>query len=888
MNVNKESEKSKEIIDVNSTVNNLLEKIADSVISPNKANVKNLIEIRDLFSELKEADKSSKYSIFPEVKDKIDKANKILSNVDTINIPKKDFINTDKKQLEEIGTNNINKIIKSLNEAIQVIEGTKKLSEDIEIPKDVSKRIMEEIVFSLLGKQLKSYYQFIFPDKESKDSKVLDITPISEKKIEKNIPETQILEKKEVEIKKIDNNTEKDSQEVNISNLESINKNNKEILKSDIKIEKKIYNVNQFPDFIEKLSNKPKDVGNILRDSSANKEIKSQDEIKEYDRRYIPRKQEDEIKNDLTKENKFIDNINTKIKTNEKSINELKDIKQVSEKLNNEISNKEIVNLKSTNELNVSEINDLKYTEAGQIDASDKILIPNLTQKIENDAPSITSKIQKDEINLTTIDKKDLKSNSSENNIVNIEIDKGKKDATPDSSGNNSSIPLLYADKNQLNLSPQEALTVENLYAKPADFIDKNQQEIGSVNKTIKSNSTHLVSSNIFGISSAETEITAAIANFFSSASAFDYAKAFVTEYNAQQLKIKMLAVENYDNQSDRMKPGQGFYKGDDSLDILFKNLNEFKEKIENKKTILSGPGGESQTRQDELNDPLINKIIDIEIKRADEKDKHKDRCYKLEGHPQCVGYIKVYTKRSIRFQDSLSEIHYLPFQFEPKIGGDGKGANYSQISTLARSSPAQIYKNSGERKVTLEIDYLVTAASDSIRDSKFKDSPYIDSISAIGMESWTEDYIYNYLIRNFRALTLPNMADPKFRLGPPIIQVWYGGLNSSNASSAGLVEDSKNSELNDVHPTFRTNWYTRSVDGKVLKYNSIRSLWNCENVSFDFKGGVINPAARRTTNVTVSLSLTEIAPAITDNELMIWAPIIGIPKTRKGPTGIA
>jgi len=277
-----------------------------------------------------------------------------------------------------------------------------------------------------------------------------------------------------------------------------------------------------------------------------------------------------------------------------------------------------------------------------------------------------------------------------------------------------------------------------------------------------------------------------------------------------------------------------------------------------------------------DIGDNLIKPNLEDKRQSKEIRDSyHKNRGYiinDLSEHPQSVGFLKIYTKRSMKFDNSQTEIQYLPMQFEPKISGDGKSASYSQVSTLARSGSAQVYRNSSERKLSLELEYLITGPSSDF-EGFGGNSEQGNSISSMGMKEWTDNYIYNYLYRNFRNLELPNMADPKYKLAPPIVQVWYGGIEGTTASSTG-IDDSTNEALGDIHPAFRTNWYTLNSNGEY-QYHTIRSLWLCESVNFEFKGGIINANSRKTQGLMVSLSLVEIAPSVTDNELMIWAPIV-------------
>lgn len=244
-----------------------------------------------------------------------------------------------------------------------------------------------------------------------------------------------------------------------------------------------------------------------------------------------------------------------------------------------------------------------------------------------------------------------------------------------------------------------------------------------------------------------------------------------------------------------------------------------------------------------------------------------QQRTFDIVGGKKGTGFLKIYLRRGPKFSDSLSDTQVIPFQFEPIVSGDAKAAEYSQISTLARSQSAQVYRKSTERTISLELNYLVVQ-----KPSDLDQTNLAVSESVKDMQFWTEDYIYDYIVRNLRNLVLPNLTSPQYKLAPPIVQVWYGGIDSQSASSTGEgVTDTQNNQLNDVFPTFRTNWYSYGNNG--FEQRSYRSLWICSNVGFDYKGGIVNRSSRRYSWVTATLSLTEIAPSVTDNEILIWSP---------------
>lgn len=274
--------------------------------------------------------------------------------------------------------------------------------------------------------------------------------------------------------------------------------------------------------------------------------------------------------------------------------------------------------------------------------------------------------------------------------------------------------------------------------------------------------------------------------------------------------------------------------------------------------------------------DSLISRVSSMKIAKESPSistpsksiDKFKDRTVRVSGLPSCTGFLKIYKRKGPSFDGASNEAVKIPFQFEPEISGDSKSADYNQISTLASSQPVQIYKRSTERNVTLNLNYIVTGPA--MDGTKPAVDTGVTSESSKGMELWDEEYIYTYIIRNLRNLTLPNIVSKDYALAPPIVQVWYGGIDGNSASSTGLVDDPDNSRGNEIHPTFRTNWFAYDEKGSATQ-KSYRSLWLCKQVSFEYKGGIINNNTRNPLWVVATLQLTEIGPSVTSNELFTW-----------------
>lgn len=249
-------------------------------------------------------------------------------------------------------------------------------------------------------------------------------------------------------------------------------------------------------------------------------------------------------------------------------------------------------------------------------------------------------------------------------------------------------------------------------------------------------------------------------------------------------------------------------------------------------------------------------------------RNNYRSRTTQIVGVPG-TGFLKIYSKRALDFSSTQrnNENFIIPFQFEPEISNDSKSADYSQVSTLGRSQSAQVYRKSTERTITLTLNYLVTGPSQDSEYERNAQGLSYRSKSAQGMELWTEEYIYAYIIRNLRNLVLPNLRDDtRFRLAPPIVQVWYGGIDPTTASSTGYETDPNNSRGNEIYPTFRTNWHTSDGQQKTF-----RSLWVTKDVSIEYKAGKVNTNTRNNLWVTATIQLTEIAPSVVANEVFLW-----------------
>ena len=252
--------------------------------------------------------------------------------------------------------------------------------------------------------------------------------------------------------------------------------------------------------------------------------------------------------------------------------------------------------------------------------------------------------------------------------------------------------------------------------------------------------------------------------------------------------------------------------------------------------------------------------------KKENENIKPKERTISILNK-KCTGYLKVYPNRALDFSDTEKGVSYIiPFQFEPEIAGDSKTAEYNSISTIGRSQPVHVYRSSSARNINIKLKYLVVGYNNS--NSKENNTL---SLSMEGLNDWTEEYVYGYILKNIKSLVLPNITESlKWRLGPPIVQVWYGGIDtntgsSTNAKPFGSYQEYSEKVLDEPHPMFITNWYTNSG------LQSFRSIFVVNSVSISYEDGIINKKTKNRIGFTADLSLTEISPSVAANQIFKW-----------------
>jgi len=757
--INKEP-KTTEFVDINQTMNKLLSKIADAIVSPDSGSEKLLIDIRDHLSSLIPVDKTITYVLTEETTNKVSKAleditipaDKQLKEIGIeLSTPEKTFkadseipVTEEEAKLkinQEVNAN-IEKTIKVIDDIIEISKGEDKIKSIIPDATDSASKVLLDILYTLLAKTLKNITNFDFPDKgDVKTSEEIDMDAISPN-VKNNLPidvSAPDLDKNENIINNPSNIPEKEISNIYVPELD----------------EKKALKIGEFPG----------------------------------------------------------------METKEDTIIPPDDIGVVTEK-----------------------------------------------EEIELELPEIQSNKQEVEIDSAPL--------SIEKNNTSI--------ITPKTEAEKPRTPTEWykawgwpSNDNGLN-NQQFSLFGNNL-----NLGDQFRRGIGST-------------LSFFGITSAD------VGRFINSKKRYINSITNAFELSVQMQSVAMTGKYEKDQQRlyNRNEIADQIYamleerpeKNEISLDDLSEEQQRrLQEKISNRG---KGIGNE---RADEYGFALDDTKIDDMIINSSNRDSvvigtgtgitfgeaYKQRTFEIQqdAAKRGTGWFRVYTRRGPKFANSQEEVKIIPFQFEPTISGDSKATEYATISTLARSQSAQVYRRSSERTISMTLDYLVVNKPNDPESARYKDhinqarNDSGPSLAVKDMTNWTEDYIYNYVLRNMRNLTLPNLIGPRYKLAPPIVQVWYGGLDATSASSTGssgdAITDPDNSAMPDVFPTFRTNWYDST--GSQRQY---RSLWVVKSVSFDFKGGKINRNSRNNVWTTVDISLTEIAPSVTDNEVLLWSKI--------------
>lgn len=785
MDVKKEPIKFNEALDVNQTMNNLLDKIAQAITSEGPATLKHLVEIRDIILGLQRVDKTAQFSLLPDTVDRIQKAlesvalpsDKTLKEVGLVP-PTPDIVFKEVDQVpetQEEARQKVNEIInaqldatvKALNTVIEVGMDAEKNPLTIPNESDRLDKVLVDVVATLFGTNLKRFVAMSLPEvAANKATPEINLNGSTESK------HPQTIEKSRVKLSRISHP------------LENTDPTKKIAAKLDAEtadVEKQTYAIGDFPNLKKKLEDEVNTMG-------ASKTSKAEG-VLDYE---------------ITAADKYENDLDAKQVAPEK-------IKFPTDLENDLASNK---GSKIGYEALVPRKESLKIDSTSVFDVADK--------GDHKPGPPDAWYRNWDFRNQTAANDINAKQNTS---LLGISLGSGALGGVGEVLsffGVNSSDVARYVNSGIRNL---------NTYTNGI----RVAQLLNIVRADKKTKNT-LVTDDLRG---------------------FD-PRRFAGSYNSKDAEtvVRKGFVDD-----------TGVVKGNvvTEQDLPSSQQSMIRQKISERGKL---PASVKNRTGDY---PVQDISVDSKIPHAGEdsvyKAKFQSRTVEIVGKKKATGFLKIYLKRGPKFSDSQTETQIIPMQFEPLVSGDSKSAEYSQISTLAKSQSAQVYRKSSERAITLELNYLVVAKPSS-NTTHVNEKP---SKNVADMSYWTEDYIYDYIVRNLRNLVLPNISTPQYKLAPPIVQVWYGGTDLSGSSTGEGVPDEKNNQLNDTFPTFRTNWY--SFGGDSYQQRSYRSLWVCSSVAFDYKGGIVNRETRRYMQVTATLSLTEIAPSVTDNELLIWSP---------------
>lgn len=838
----KKDPKQREIIDVNQTMNNLLTKVAEAITAPEEETTKNLQNIRDLLLEAALIDKTTSYIL---TEDTISKVNKALETVvlptdkslKAIGIetptPDKTFKLDDSEipQTEEeartkfnqIVNANLEKTVKAIEDIIVISEAEQKGDLEVPVAGESAGKILSDVLLTLLAKSLKQVSNIEFPERSEKESEEISLNVSKRFKNEEFLEGATEGAIKTSEDNLLDGATEGEVKQTTLTG------------QSNVKDTKEAFGIGQFPSFGAKTENE------FFTAVSDGKPAINTVESPEIDAASAGlEKIEDIITPAEEAEEKILQSIEAADEADEKALN-----------------------------------------------ASPEAIAPVPLSGISDLANAPRSK---DQIGTQT--------------GVTVPGPVARKPGEPNSWYGNWG--FLWGAGN----NPQNNIASGNVSAGGVSTGDVNsafgRNVIGAgLQRAIGGTLTFFGLSNgdIGRFVNAQRRQLNTIANAFELTTQIQGIEMERPYEQGNDARRRLEGfVEYYDLEAYRYETPDGdIYEnkrtgktGLTQEDLPANQQEWITQPIKDRGKIATSDSGEKEREGDFAVDdttfeaPLIMKPTNsgstnqpvsadgtITFEQA-----YRERTFDIVnqgdggGISKAPGFLKIYTRRGPRFSYSQEEIKIIPFQFDPMVSGDTKAADYATIATLGRSQSAQVYRRSSERTISLELNYIVVnspKAPNDFTNNAVNDSGESSSMTTSDMQNWTEDYIYTYVVRNLRNLTLPNIIGPRFKLAPPIIQVWYGGISSNLASSTGEgIDDPDNNLLRDVYPVFRTNWYS----SQNARQQSYRSLWVCKSVSFDYKGGVVNSSSRNNNWVTATLSLTEIAPSVTDNEVLLWAKI--------------
>lgn len=899
MDVKKTSKEEAQVLDINDIMNRLINKISLVVQDEEPAQRKDLIEIRDIFSELIDIDKTLTYNILPETVINIRKAIQSirvtdpekLKELNEIVQPFKTFEKLDENDIptseadkrnkfNEIINTQLQQTIKTINDVIMIVDANEKAN--IKVPKGELgvDKIVTEIFVSLLADRLKAINEIFLP--EDTESKNIEEIELNAERINKNTRTAYSDTQRRL----------KEFIGIDISDQESNKESPTAFEKTEVE-EKQVQRIGTFPDLrfksqqlIDDAAESVEKVTSIIPDE----QVGDEKELREIQDADVPDDQNGLLKSDVEIQNasdsvaKEFDPFTEEVEVpDQENVKASQNIQQADE--GDEKTLNELIQATTTQKERYDFDNTTTFRKGQEHSQQERFeYIPKPSFQTDQGADEFTSDINPDLLIKNTDG--DTQKSRQEINIV------GRGDAKA-SRGDEWYEQLFSPAGNEVGV-------FANGVGVSYDPINQSAQAVGAalaffslntaditryVNKGLRNINTSAnsiaITSELLLIQSQRSSGVTPEGELYKSVNAdanLDTDNAIYDAATYKQENNKQLAREENEEAIEQIISG---YKQENNKQLAMEENEEAIEQIISEYEIKDKP---LQTGAEPIDD--LAEIIKETIEKRDKYEKVKvnvptfpmpenDDDYKnrfkerteeitINGKKRkASGFIKVFNKRSPRFEQGDEENQILPFQFEPVITGDSKGAEYSGVSMIGRSQSAQVYKKSNERNITLELKYIVTGPP---MDAKATNTTI--SRSAKGLELWDEEYIYAYIVRNFRNLTLPNYKKNSYRLAPPIVQVWYGGIGNGGASTG--VTDKDNSKLNDSFPVFRTNWYSADYGNQ-----SFRSLWICKSVGFDYQGGIINRITKNRVMVNVQLQLTEIAPAVNDNEVYLWNTLI-------------
>lgn len=916
MDINHEDKNLGEPLDINDAVNDLVEKTVTIVESPEDVTSKQINDIKTALENLKGVDKTLNYELFPETREKLKKIKNDTpeleyQNKPSINKPEKEnneieetrnetVKNTkeienpteaQRKEYNEIINERLDRTIKTLEEIEEATNTEGKNEQEIEASKILSGKIARKVVLEFLSNGVKKLAQVETPEeKEEKKSNEMDLNPDNVTKNDQPIKSSSSINKKEKSSKEIERNslseTFKNTQEVDAYSTEVTEKNINN-LEKDFSFEvKETTEVGGLVDIINSEINSAIRANNTEIEDSVggeNKEINNTPAANE-----IAGKLNNPIIDDSIDTRKKESQIDSQVADINKENREIQQAPPGPEKEENEFST-----VKGEDKTN----NEIQRVNEGDRKNENEIIARLEDGKTQTNFEDNTEFIYKDTKNIEEAQLKTSKQNNSlEDYGVDANIDSqtprkrlyteiGEEDNSLNNSiyrNDNSSASLQGADRKKSGIDNNEESGTQ-LYGQYNTINDQGLTETVEYDATVGASRENRENK-------LEEEINANIETNGKTLRGLDIDKASLGENKSDGPNVNLSYINRIGKEDiigsllntyflfnlaevtrEAIKDARRF-NTEEGARQLSQNLSDLEIRNTKYKSLVDE---QDPTRGEGLD--FISNVLGSTKKNRENlisnNNPENRRSFTHKSHPRNTGYLRIYTRRSTDIEGTLlneedATTKMIPFQFEPGYSGDSKKAEYSSIGTLGRSGSAKVYTKSQERSIQLTLDYVVTGPRIG-ETSNPEDTGH--SNSSAGMNEWSEDYIYNFIVPNLRNLVKPNVgqgSSRKFRLGPPIIQVWYGGLDSNGGSSTGQwnARNGSRDAFKNIPPIFLTTWMVEGMD--MITY---RSLWLPQSVDLEYSGGIVNYKSRNKVRVTAEISLVEIGPSITANEILNW-----------------